>query len=145
MLLCWYARRMEVYASALTSVNWIQGPRRTLTWSHGYRKQLRAWLLQATFPAWLKGRVLADCDGWGFKAIHHFYCGEHRIFLKANTCCLGCVMPQPHFKYWCRTVWVSWTWSTIWSTWMMWSSFQRQQRNTYIACTLCLNTSGSTT
>ena len=27
----------------------------------------------------LKGRVLADLDGWGFKAIHHFYCGEHRI------------------------------------------------------------------
>ena len=42
MLLCWYARRMEVCASALTFVNWMWEPRRTLTHSYGYRKQKRA-------------------------------------------------------------------------------------------------------
>ena len=42
MLLCWYAWKKEVYASASTSVNWMQGPRKTFTHFHRYRKQLRA-------------------------------------------------------------------------------------------------------
>ena len=57
----------------------LNARKRTLTCSHGYRKQLRAWLTQGIFLLGPKGRVLADHNGWGFKAIWHFYCREHRI------------------------------------------------------------------
>ena len=60
-----------------------------------------------------------------------------------NTCHLGCVTPWPCSKDWCRTAWVSLTWLTVWFTWMVWLSFQKWKRNTYITCTLCLSTSGS--
>ena len=53
-------------------------------------------------------------------------------------------MPQPHSKDWYRTAWMSWTWLTVWFTWMVWLSFQKWKRNTYITCILCLNISGST-
>ena len=75
----WYARKMEVYVSAWTFINWIQGPRKTLTHFHGYRKQSRAYLVQVLFLLGLKGRVLAYLYGWGLQVIHCFYCGEHRI------------------------------------------------------------------
>ena len=52
MLLCWYTRRTEVYASALITINWIQEQRRTPIHSCGYKNWLRAWLVQGTFPAW---------------------------------------------------------------------------------------------
>ena len=42
MLLCWCARRMEVYISASTFVNWMWELRKTPTCSHRYRKQLIA-------------------------------------------------------------------------------------------------------
>ena len=65
-------------------------------------------------------------------------------FLSANTCCLGCVMTWWLSKDWCRNVWVNWTWCTVWFTWMSWLSFQKQKRNTYNACALCLCNSGNT-
>ena len=58
---------------------------------------------------------------------------------------LLCAMPLAYSKDWCTNVWVSWTWPTVWSFLMMWSSFQRWKRNTYIDCALFLNASGNTT
>ena len=78
LLLCWYARRMEVCTSALTFENWMWEPWRTHTCSHGYRKHQEPSWCRVLLLA-LKGRVLADCNGWGFKPIHCFHHGEHRI------------------------------------------------------------------
>ena len=38
-------------------------------------------------------------------------------FLSANACCLGCLMPQPCSKEWCRTARANWTRHTAWFTW----------------------------
>ena len=51
MLLCWYTRKMEVYASASISIKRMWEQRRTFIHTHGYRKPLKAWLAQGTFPA----------------------------------------------------------------------------------------------
>ena len=143
MLPCCCARKMEVYASASTFVSWMWESRKTHTHCHRYRKWSRAWLVQNTFPALIKGRVLADHNRWGFKTIHYFYCGEHMILWMWAYVYSGCAMPKPHSKDWSRIVSVSLTWPIVWSTWMTWLSFQRQKRNLYITCTLCLSTSGS--
>ena len=92
----------------------------------------------------LKGKVLADLSGWGFKAIHCFYCEEH-MTLWMWTYAIWAVQCPSHIPKTDATVWVSWTWPTVWSTWLMWLSFQRQKRNVYITCALCLNASGTTT
>ena len=44
--------KMEVYAFALTFINWMLEPRKTPIHFSRYKKPLRAWLVQGTSPPW---------------------------------------------------------------------------------------------
>ena len=69
------------------------------------RGPLGAWLVQDASPAWTWGQGFGGLWWMGHWGSALLSLWETWDFLSVNVCHSDCVVPQPHFKGWCRAAW----------------------------------------